>query len=436
MFFGLFIQITAAGQDSVFKELRIGDRIPDIELNYFYTNDSAYKQKINSFKSNKYLIINFWATWCSPCIQSMAYLDSLRLQYKNHLEIIAVTTEPKRKVTDFFKRQTHLSGVKLPILSDDKILVNLFRHKIIPHIVWIDKEGFVKFITHKDQINRKNIESFLNNQAGTLVSKPPDDLKFSMFQHLKAGDSGFLYRSVLTKGNMSIPGGVIKQPIASPRANRIFAFNMSIRDLYWIASSHFRVSKFNPYRLILEIRDSSKYVWPESFHGFKEHPVYKTRRDWMKENLYCYELILPEEVDNSDFFDFMLNDLNRFFKSTGSFEKRRVECLILVDSAFNDRLYKSEQKESKTFWTKTGDLRSIQRQPIDTLISYLNMYGVTPLIVNGTNIKSLVTMQLNLKTSTSRVTIQDMQNVLSQYGLSFKREFREADVFILKDRHR
>lgn len=39
----------------------------------------------------KVVLIDFWETWCKPCLASFPGLDSLKMQYPNRFEVLAVT---------------------------------------------------------------------------------------------------------------------------------------------------------------------------------------------------------------------------------------------------------------------------------------------------------------------------------------------------------
>lgn len=56
--------------------------------------------------SNKVVILNFWATWCKPCIVEMPSLNRLQQKYKGKLEIIPIisATEDVSKVRSFLRR--------------------------------------------------------------------------------------------------------------------------------------------------------------------------------------------------------------------------------------------------------------------------------------------------------------------------------------------
>ena len=65
------------------------------------------------------LLINFWATWCSPCIKEMPSLNELQSNFeKNQLKIITIATgrNNPNKIIDFFKEYnlTHLENYRDP----------------------------------------------------------------------------------------------------------------------------------------------------------------------------------------------------------------------------------------------------------------------------------------------------------------------------------
>lgn len=74
----------------------------DSLFNFSYKiQDSIFYLKEEQNK--KVLIINFWATWCKPCIEEMPYLDSLKTFYKNNSEVkfICLSDELPEKVKIF-----------------------------------------------------------------------------------------------------------------------------------------------------------------------------------------------------------------------------------------------------------------------------------------------------------------------------------------------
>jgi len=49
----------------------------------------------------KYLLVNFWATWCAPCVLELPSLDKLRKQFDGRgLEVIAISIDTRRGQDD------------------------------------------------------------------------------------------------------------------------------------------------------------------------------------------------------------------------------------------------------------------------------------------------------------------------------------------------
>jgi thiol-disulfide isomerase/thioredoxin len=87
----------------------------------------ALNNLINS-KSDKIQVINFWATWCGPCIKELPYFEEVGKQMKDKLEISLVSVdfvEELEKVNKFIVRKELKSTV---YLIDD-----------IDYNSWIDK---------------------------------------------------------------------------------------------------------------------------------------------------------------------------------------------------------------------------------------------------------------------------------------------------------
>ena len=61
------------------------------------------------YKGKKVILVDFFATWCAPCIKGIPVLKSLKEKYKDDFEIISVLFEkeedkPKAEVLEFIKK--------------------------------------------------------------------------------------------------------------------------------------------------------------------------------------------------------------------------------------------------------------------------------------------------------------------------------------------
>tara|TARA_B110000003_G_scaffold235468_1_gene239649 strand:+ start:613 stop:1125 length:513 start_codon:yes stop_codon:yes gene_type:complete len=109
---------------------------------------------------NKLIILNFWATWCAPCLEEMPSLDLLQSKKINNLIIfpINIGQENLLKSKIFFKK---LKIKNLNIYSDPEVnLPKKFLIRGIPTTILINKEGkeFARIVGSIDF----NDEKFIN----------------------------------------------------------------------------------------------------------------------------------------------------------------------------------------------------------------------------------------------------------------------------------
>ena len=64
----------------------------------------------------KPVFLNFWATWCRPCISEMKSMEDLYQKYKGKAVFLAVTTEDISKIKEFkAKNDFHFDFAKLDV---------------------------------------------------------------------------------------------------------------------------------------------------------------------------------------------------------------------------------------------------------------------------------------------------------------------------------
>ena len=159
--------LLARAQQPALKPLTIGDTVPDITISKII-NYKTTSAKLSDFKG-KLVILDFWAVWCSGCIQGMPKLDSLQKEFKNKLQVILIndegersTLENEKKTKAFFDNLEIKSNGSFTLPSSLKridSLEKLFPHIFIPHYVWVGPKGKVIAITNSQEINRENIKA-------------------------------------------------------------------------------------------------------------------------------------------------------------------------------------------------------------------------------------------------------------------------------------
>lgn len=96
--------------------------------------------KLSDFKDKKFVLLDFWATWCGPCIEKMPTLGSLHEKYFQELEIISIAFPTSlTKTMEVINRE---KMTWLNIYNDEKLL-NLYggTQGAIPKLYLIDESG-------------------------------------------------------------------------------------------------------------------------------------------------------------------------------------------------------------------------------------------------------------------------------------------------------
>ncbi|RXK13891.1 thioredoxin [Halarcobacter mediterraneus] len=111
----------------------------------------------------KFVLINFWATWCPPCIKEMPTLNKIYEKYNDKFEIIGVLFE-KNKDEKQLKEFISKHNIKFPIVVGDENfrMAKAFDDiKKIPESFLYSKDGkFIKrFI---GEIGEKELEKYLS----------------------------------------------------------------------------------------------------------------------------------------------------------------------------------------------------------------------------------------------------------------------------------
>ena len=94
--------------------------------------------KISDYKG-KYVLIDFWASWCGPCRKGIPNLKEIHKAFKN-LEIVSISTDANRDAWEKAVEEEKMPWIQL---LDTKKVSNSFNITAIPHLVIISPEGVI-----------------------------------------------------------------------------------------------------------------------------------------------------------------------------------------------------------------------------------------------------------------------------------------------------
>jgi len=122
--------------------VKLGEKKPIPAPNFTLEALNGKKVSLKDFKG-KVVFLNFWATWCPPCIVEMPSMEALHKKFKDKgLVVIAVNSEEGvKKVNKFIKKKGYTFLVLLD--SDGTVTSDSYRAIGFPTTYLIDKHGNV-----------------------------------------------------------------------------------------------------------------------------------------------------------------------------------------------------------------------------------------------------------------------------------------------------
>lgn len=155
-------------KDGSEKEEKTGVFVGDKAYDFALLDREGNEISLSSLKG-KVVFVNFWASWCPPCVHEMPYIQAIYDQYqKKDVVILAVNVLATEKGKDAAAVHQFLSekGYTFPVLYDvDGSVTVKYRVSAFPTTYIIDKDGYIAdFISgamNKDTMEKK-IEKVLN----------------------------------------------------------------------------------------------------------------------------------------------------------------------------------------------------------------------------------------------------------------------------------
>ena len=187
---------------------------------------------------DKFIVIEFWATWCGPCLDAVPHLNELQEKFKlnNDLVFISMTDEKPEKIKATLDR----IDFKTIVVSDQskKTHKDLEVEKdgvmMIPLTVLIDNNGNVKWKGHPEELNEEKLNSFLKGEQIKETKKAEQSIielsekdfldKITFKMKNKSIDTLFLLEPSNNENSSLIANGIIK--------GKFIAQNKSLSEIF------------------------------------------------------------------------------------------------------------------------------------------------------------------------------------------------------------
>lgn len=111
----------------------------------------------------KWVLVNFWATWCPPCLSEIPELTALHNSHKDLVVIgIAMDYSSGRAVADFAKKH----GISYPVvLGNRKIVAQIGDLDVLPTSYLYSPTG-EQVSSQAGEVTRESVETYIKNKQG------------------------------------------------------------------------------------------------------------------------------------------------------------------------------------------------------------------------------------------------------------------------------
>lgn len=135
--------------------IRVGQRAPDFQLRSLENNDVALSDFLG-----KVVILDFWATWCTPCRLTMPGLEDIARTSASDVTLLGVNLDRKEETAvDYLASNDFDAMIALHQSYDAAYRVfERYGGGGIPKTYVIDRDGIIRYVGHPASLSRQTIE--------------------------------------------------------------------------------------------------------------------------------------------------------------------------------------------------------------------------------------------------------------------------------------
>lgn len=155
----------AAGEAPARERVRVGAQAPAISVERFLQAPDGVAPDWSSFRG-KFVVLDFWATWCGPCVSSVPHMNDIAERFRDRpLQIVVISDEGEDVVKNFVGRKPMKAWIGL---DDDSSMFQDYDADKLPRTVIVDPSGKVVAITQPGALTAEGVRRLIDGDDATL----------------------------------------------------------------------------------------------------------------------------------------------------------------------------------------------------------------------------------------------------------------------------
>ena len=135
---------------------------PDVGLSELMQAPRSYLRALSELHG-QVVVIDFWATWCHPCVETIPHLNKMADKFAGKpVVFLSVTTDDREKVERFLRSHPMKPWIGL---DTDGVMSRAFTVKEIPQTFVIDPYGRIALRVSPSWLYASDIEKALKAEA-------------------------------------------------------------------------------------------------------------------------------------------------------------------------------------------------------------------------------------------------------------------------------
>lgn len=127
----------------VSRDAKTGIEIGSLAPNFVLRDLNGNLIKLSDLHG-KVVVVNFWASWCTFCLEEMPDFETVAQKYKGDVIILGINRGESPEVAQFYAYEELPVGITYPILLDsNEDVSNVYVLRGMPVTYFINKEGII-----------------------------------------------------------------------------------------------------------------------------------------------------------------------------------------------------------------------------------------------------------------------------------------------------